>query len=318
MRKHLTALLFLTVILTSNSNATTWDEPWADKVIKDASSFILAKIISNDEEKGVKVDVLRTLGGKELKGKIMISDFYALRLCSTSGGEGPEFHIDQTDSCYFFIKQNEKGKYCIATPTTGFDFVSNGKVAATFRHSYHKAFVPIDVYEKTMTAVFNNYHDVAFDKASIEKFVTDNLSKPPAALQEKEFDAFFLQHVSLEIVHHLKLQIDPSLVLPFLNHKENFHNQVSAARALIAFNTEKNRETLLKAISDTTFDGFVKVMCVWSLVELDPGGLRSKLEAIEKTASDERLGFGGNIMDPRVCTRIPSVKDAILELLKKS
>jgi len=33
--------------------------------------------------------------------------------------------------------------------------------------------------------------------------------------------------------------------------------------------------------------------------------------------SDEESGFGGNLMDPRVCTRFPSPKQAINELKNK-
>ncbi len=51
------------------------------------------------------------------------------------------------------------------------------------------------------------------------------------------------------------------LVLPFLNDKNNFHSQVSAARAMRAFNTEANKQALLKVIADTCKRDFVRVMC---------------------------------------------------------
>jgi hypothetical protein len=41
------------------------------------------------------------------------------------------------------------------------------------------------------------------------------------------------------------------------------------------------------------------------------------LEALEKTASEKENGFGGNIMDPRVCTHIPTEKDALQELINE-
>ena len=53
--KFLKFLFFVTIFDTTNSYATTWDEPWADKVIKEASSFVLGKVISTDSEKGIKV-----------------------------------------------------------------------------------------------------------------------------------------------------------------------------------------------------------------------------------------------------------------------
>lgn len=316
MKKYFTILLFST-LLSTTSNATTWNEPWADKVIKEASSFVLAKVISTDHEKGIKIFILRTVSGIELKDTILISNFYFLSVMSTSGGHGPEFHTSPVDSCYFFIKQNAKQQYCIATPTTGFDYVSDGEVSATFRHSYHQASVPVAVYEKAMLAVFNNYHNMSYDKGWVENFVMENLDKVPAGFGKDEIKTFFLQHVALECVYHLKLKIKETLVLPFLNDKKNFHNQVSAARAMRAFDTETNKQELLKAIGDTTRRDFVRVICVWSLAELNPKEYKTQLHQLEKTASDEWDGFGGNIMDPRVGTHFPTLKNALKVLADK-
>jgi hypothetical protein len=316
MIKFLKISFLLTIISTTNSYATTWDEPWADKVIKESTSFVLAKVISNDPEKGITIVVIKTLSGIELKDTILISNFYLLNLCSTSGGHGAEFETEVMDS-YFFIKQNLKGEFCIATPTTGYDYVNQGQVVATFRHSYHQASVPVDVYEKMMTAIFNNYHNLPYDKQYVVKFVNENLNKSPAGFGEDEINTFFLQHVALECVHHLKLNIKETLVLPFLNDKNNFHNQVSGARAMGSFNTATNKQELLKAIGDTTMRNFVRVMCVWSLSELNPKELRVELQKLEISASEESDDFGGNIMDPRICTHIPTLKDAIKELVKE-
>lgn len=317
MTKYLKILFLLGVLSSTNSYATTWDEPWADKVIKEASSFVLGKIIYSDPEKGIKVVIIKTLSGKELKDTILINNFYSLTICSSSGGHGAEFHTSLIDSCYFFINQNDKGQFCIPTPTTGFDYVSDGQVMATFRHSYHQASVPVFVYEKAMSAVFNNYHNLTYDKDYINKYVIDNLSKSPAGFSESEINTFFLQHVALECVYHLKLKITETLLLPFLNDKNNFHSQVSAARAMSAINTETNKQELLKAIGDTSKRNFVRVICVWSLSEFKPKELKTQLQKLEKSASDESDGFGGNIMDPRVCTNIPTLKEALKHLVDK-
>ena len=314
MRKTLHLLILILIFSTSTCFATTWDEPWADRVIKEASSFVLAKVVSCDAEKGISIQVIKTLSGIELKNSVVISDFYLLNLCSSSGHEG-EFHTVVTDSCYFFITQNEKGKYCIATPSTGFDYVSDGSVMATFRHSYHQASVPVDIYEKTMTAVFNNYHNLPYDKVYIEQFVNKYLAKTPAGFSKNEINIFFLQHVALECIHHLRLQVDEKLVMPFLNDKNNFHSRVSAARALVAFNTPFSKQALLKRISDTSENHFVQVICVWTLGSFKPGELKKQLTDLEKNVSDESNSFGGNIMDPRVCTNIPSVKNALNTLI---
>lgn len=316
MKKLLFILTLTTFFCIDKIQATTWDEPWADQVIKESSSFVLAKVTACDEHKGISIEVIKTISGKELKGSLLINNFYHLTLCSSSG-HGVEFHTEKVDSCYFFISQNPKGQYCIATPTTGFDYVLDGQVVATFRHSYNMTSIPVSIYEKTMTAIFNNYHNIPYDKDYVSKFAKEYLSKPPAGFSKDEINIFFLQHVALECVHHLKLKIDENLIIPFLNDKNNFHNQVSAARAMVAFNTTTSKQTLLRVINDTTRRGFVQVMCIWSLKEFKPIELKAQLKNLEKNASDESDGFGGNIMDPRICTNIPSVKEALDVLIQE-
>ena len=316
--KKLKLILFISLsLLSTTSFATTWDEPWQDRVIKEADYFVLAKVDSFDKNEGVTIDIIKSLGGKELKGKIKITDFYLLELCSSSAGHGAEFNFDGVSECYLFIKMNDKGQYCISTPTSGFNALMNGKVYATYRHSYHQALVPVDIYEKTMTAIFNNYHNIPYDKQYINEFVTKYLSLKPARLIEPEIDTFFSQHVALECAYHLKLTGLYSKIIPFLNDTSNLHNQVSGARALIPYNTFDCKHELLKVISDTTRNHFVQVICVWTLSEFKPVELKSQLVMISKTASTSENGFGGDIMDPRVCTNFPDVKDAIEKLINK-
>lgn len=297
--------------------STTWDEPWQDKVIKEADYFVLAKIKSFDEKKGVKIEIIKSLAGKELSGKIEISDFYLLDMCSRSDGHGAEFEFEGIKESYFFIKKNEKGEYCIATPTSGFANIIDGNVYATYRHSYHQALVPVDVYEKTMQAIFKNYHGEAYDTEYINQFVNKYLSMKPAGFDEGEIKTFFLQHVSLECVYHLKITGVFEKIMPFFNYTSNFHSVVSAARALRVYNTNECKEVLMKAIADTSLGDFAHVMCIWSLSEFKPTELKERLKDIEKDASTESNGFGGNIMDPRVCTHMPRVKDALNELIEK-
>lgn len=314
MRKRLIALL-LTLTSLSQTYATTWDEPWANKVIKESTSFVLAKVLSNDHQKGTTIQIYKTLGGKALTGTLTISDFYLLDICSSSGG-GPEFHIEPMDSCYFFINESTAGKYRIATPTTGFDYVAEGSVMATYRHSYHQASVPTSIYEKTMTAIFNNYHGLPFDQVFKQSFIEEYLSKKPAGFEDHEINTFFLQHVALESIHHLKLNVDVSLILPFLKDKNNFHNQVSGARAMIVAKKPNDTEALMHIVGDTSQRYFVQVMCVWTLKALNPKELKQELQNLEKWASEESDDFGGNIMDPRVCTNIPTVKSALKDLIE--
>lgn len=316
MEQLKTILLLAFVFVTTITSATTWDEPWQDKVIKEADYFVFAKVNDFDEIKGVTIEIIKSLGGQELKGQIQITDFYALDLLSRSEAHGREFQFEDIKECYFFIKKNDKGKYCIATPTAGFDYLKDGNVYATYRHSYHQVLVPVDLYEKTMTAIFNNYHNQPYDNHFIRDFVIKYTSLKPAGFSEHEINTFFAQHVALECAYHLRLTgFYPNLLL-FLTDTSNFHNQVSAARALVSYNTIACKQELLKVISDTTRSDFVQVICIWTLSEFKPIELKEQLLKVYETASTEDNGFGGNIMDPRIGTYFPDVKDALGKLIK--
>jgi hypothetical protein len=308
-------LLFFLIVAPSLIFATTWDEPWQKDVIKEADYFVFARIKSSDES-SVTIEIVKSLAGKELKGTIKITGFYLLNLCSTSGGHGPEFHFGDAKECYLFIKKNKKGEYCIATPTAGYANVRDGNVTATYRHSYHQARVPVDIYERTMTAIFKNYHNQSYDKSFIESYVKKYIYLTPAGFEQEEIATFFAQHVALECVYHLGMTGLYANIIPFLYDTVNFHNQVSAARALISYNTAECKNELLKIIGDTTRADFVKVICIWTLSEFKPKELKEQLTKIDETASTEENGFGGDIMDPRVCTHFPNVKDAIRQLVE--
>lgn len=72
----------------------------------------------------------------------------------------------------------------------------------------------------------------------------------------------------------------------------------------------------LNVISDTTRGHFVQVVCIWTLSEFKPTELKEQLIKVNLTASTEDNGFGGDIMDPRVCTHFPDVKSAVEQLIK--
>ena len=315
--KNIHIFLFLTVAIFGAGKifATTWNEPWADEVIKEADYFVLADILSC-EDKSVKIKIIKQFGGETLPGEIEITNFYLLRMLSFSDGHEAGFPFKNRKKGYFFIKKNNNGEYCMATPTTGFDFINDGNVHATYRHSYHQALVPIDIYEMTMSAIFNHCHLLPFDRKKITDFIDGQISKPPAGFDENEINTFFLQHVSLELIFHLRLAGYCNKIVPFFNDKANFHNRVSAARALVACNNDEARSLLLNKIATNENDDFTTVICIWVLGEFNPKELKPRLQNLAKDASTKENGFGGNIMDPRVGTYFPSVHKALMDLIK--
>jgi hypothetical protein len=310
-RKYWLLIIFI-IRLNSSLFATSWDEPWHDEVVKNADSFVFAKINSFDTKKGLDITIIRTISGTKIAGSIKISNFYLLHFTSISG-ENDFFHFSDVNEAYFFIKKDVNGNYCIATPTTGYAIVKNGKVYATYRHSYHQALVPIDIYEETMKAIFNNYHNQSYDNAYINKYVKEHLPQGPVNINTSA-DIFFLQHVALECIFHLRISGYYAEIIPFLN-SSNFHDQVSAIRALRAYNTVDCKNELLKIINAKSRNIFVQVMSIWTLSEFNPVELKSKLIELSENASTEDNGFGGNIMDPRIGTYIPTVKKALQDLI---
>ncbi len=309
--------LFGIVAMSNLASGTTWDEPWQEKIIKEADYFVLAKIKSTNH-KSVTLSNITTFGGEELKGNIKITNFYDTHVQSwSSGSHGPEFNFKNIKTCYFFIKKNSDGEYCIATPTSGFAMVEDGKVYATYRHSYHQAIVPFDIYEKSMTAIFNHYHQKSYDVKAIRDYIDICLSQNPTGLKEEEMTTFFAQHVALECVYHLRLDGYFEKVLPFLKDTLNFHNQISGARALASNNTLACKQELLKVIADTTASRFVQVICIWTLSEFKPVELKSELTTLLTLVSAKSTGFGGNIMDPRVGTHFPSPRGALEKLIEE-
>jgi len=309
-------LVMLCFLTTSfSAQATTWDEPWQEQVVQDADCFVLARIQACDRKQGATLHILKKLAGSDLTEEVSLDSFSLLHLCSRSGNEGPEFRFDVGDTTYFFLKQTKPGHYSIATPTTGYARREMGKVSATYRHSYHQALVPAAVYEPTMIAIFQRYHRQAYNSAFINSFVDEYLNRKPAALNEEEIDTFFLQHVALETVYHLQLSDKYALLLPFLHDTKNFHAQTSATRALVAYNTPEAKQQLLTLLTDKSTSLFIKAVVVKTLDSYRPVELKSKLQQLVKGASQEDISFGGNIMDPRVCTHLPTIKESLEQLI---
>ncbi|MXN90664.1 hypothetical protein GR160_05450 [Flavobacterium sp. Sd200] len=305
MKKILTTLVFVFVV--TSLSATTWDEPWQDEIIKKSQHFIYAKVISATDSL-VVVEVQKSFG-KSIKGKIIIDSFFLLNLCSSSGGHSPEFMFEKGQEGYFFLKQTEKGSYAIPTPTSGFDLLSDDKVHATYRHTYHKAAVDKEIYELTYTAIWNYFHDIKIDKVPLMKLIDEYLAKPPAGFEEDEVNIFYKQHVVLETVFLLDIELNINVLKKFIEC-DNYHSQISAARALSILKTKEAKNYMIYYLKKKEGNIFAQTMIVWGLWEVDPKIL---LDIKDELSKDE-TGFGGNIMDPRVCTYVPSPFEAIVAL----
>jgi len=318
--RRLLVIFFCCLIPGCAARATTWNEPWHEEVMANSDSFVKVKIIAI-RGSTCQADVLKFLAGMPLPERIELAGYSKLRITSFAPFTDELRLPFRTGEIYYlFIKKDpQTNKYQIPTPTSGWARLKQGTVFATYRHSYHQALVPEDIYEQTMQAIFRNIKGQPYDTKFVGSFLKQQLSMTIATLTKNDEamnQRFFLQHVALETFYYLKKGADLSLLIPFVN-SDNYHVQISACRALSAIDSPASRELLMKFIEGKG-TGFARVMCVWGLKRLNAKEMIPRLKAFLESGDDEETEFGGNIMDPRVGTVFPdSVKESVRTLLSE-
>src|SRR5436305_13830525 len=86
------ALLAASLLAGLQAGATTWDEPWQEAVVKDADTFVKARVLKNDKT-SMTLKVLKHLDGVETPETLTVDGFSLLRLTSLSVGHGPQFNL---------------------------------------------------------------------------------------------------------------------------------------------------------------------------------------------------------------------------------
>jgi hypothetical protein len=304
----------LLALISLSSHATTWDEPWQKEIIENAEFFVLAEILSCDKEKGLEIKLIKTFGAS-LEGSLIIDDFFMLDICSSTGGQKPEFHFLAGSQGYFFLKKSDHGSYAIPTPTAGFDRIYEGEVIATYRHTYHQASISPELYELTYSEIWNYYHKSAYSNDKIMTFVEEQIAIEPASLVETESVLFFKQHAALETIFLLDIEIDFLSLKPFAESEE-FHASISGLRAMKNCDVKEAGIFLMNFVLDSKHDNFRKVIAIESLWEICTLKQKKKIWNNRTYLSEDSEGFGGNIMDPRVCTHFPSPRSAVERLYK--
>lgn len=296
-------ILIFFCTLSGLSLATTWDEPWQDHIIKEADLLIKAEIIEKTDST-LLIEIIKDFSEENKSGKIKIQDYFMLDLCSFS----EKLHIpgDVGMIGYFLLKESTNGYYSLPTPTAGIDWLIDGEVYATFRHSYNKALVKPDLYEKCYQAIWKHFHGKSYDQDGIESFIQKTLHEEPKGLEIKEERAdFFEQHVALEMSYLLELSVPFETLKKFAEFKE-FHSKISAFRAMSNCKNEEAQAFIVDFVLDKNQDVFVKSIALKSLMGKANEESKKRLCKKRKKLPEERPSFGGNIMDPRICTKIES------------
>jgi hypothetical protein len=309
LRYLLLPLLFL---LASDVFSLTWKEPWQEEVIAKSDYFVLGRVL--DAKPGsVKIKVLKQFGQLRTEEVIVLEGYHMLDICSQSDSDKVTFFFQMIDSVYLFLKKTDIG-YCLPTPTSGYAIVAGGKVLSTFRHSYHQAQLTIPDYELCMSSIWNQCKGLTYDQKKITDYISKNLNIKPAGFNDREIDLFFRQHAALEVIYYCKLDDKWNVIQPFLNCS-NSHLVISAIRCLANYSSTQSRSLLLNILGSNNSSAFIKIIAAWSLKKSVVTENRKQIEELVKAADEEEIGFSSNIMDPRVCTTLGSVKGALEELL---
>lgn len=306
-------LLFLSLSLAFQNNlkAETWDEPWQKEILQKAEYFILGQVIRKDSL-GAQIEIIQNFGANKLSNRILINGFSLLNLTSSSG-TGLHMDFEEGQKLYFLLTKKDDGNYAIPTPTSGFALLDEeNSVYATYRHSYHQALIPQDIYEMTYKAIWKHYRKVEYNQDEVLKFINGQIDKNPAGFSEDEITGFFLQHAALETAYLLNIPVEFSGIRKFAE-SDNFHSKVSSVQLMSLLEDKETKDFLFDFIQSEENENFEKVIAIRSLRKIGGEEYQNKLLEITDSLSDEDTGFGGNIMDPRVGTRFPSPREAVKE-----
>lgn len=305
-------------------HATTWDEPWHEAVVREADCFVKVRMVSRTAGDTVTVAVLQHFAGVPTADTIRLRGFSMLNMRSFSVDDELQYPFEEDVTVYMLLRRDSsRAFWALPTPTSGYAAITPAGVFATYRHSYNQAVVLPDVYERTMAAIFNHLHGTPYDTASIESLFDAQLA-PPAQDPPDNIDdtlalrRFSMQHVALECFYYFGTERRFALLKPFVEvmGTGNFHVVVSGIRAVSAVRSTEAKRLLMKFVKGAGYDPFLRVMAVFGLKRQDAREFLPELKKMIGTASKARVSFGGNIMDPRVGTYLPTVKEAIAELIK--
>ncbi|WP_086931131.1 hypothetical protein [Agarilytica rhodophyticola] len=317
MRRVLGILLLL---CGAKLYAHTWNEPWHKEVVAKSTVFGLYEVVKSSRFV-LKLKLVKHLAGEKTKKRVSVSNYYLYERASLASElDDHPFNYRKGQKVYVFLK-NEGKKYSIATPTAGIDEVMHdGSVAATYRHSLHRAKANPQDYELLQTCIFNHLHSL---KCSLEALdIINNALKEPVGIlsetaSDQEADRFFRQHGALEASYILSLNHSIERIQPFLD-SQFFHVQTSAVRALWASDIVDKEERLVSFIKSPKKDGMARVMAVVLLNDSSSKNTVEILRQYVKDASEEEVYLGGSLMDPRIGTWFPeSIKAAIEWFLAK-
>lgn len=310
---HVIAAVFTVLSLSGQAHATTWSEPWHREVVAAADAFGLYEVVENRPDE-LRLKLVKHIAGAETGLVVTVTSFYALRLTSRSASTPAEFRLPQGEQVYFYLKRTGT-VWAIATPTAGYALTGpQHQVGATYRISPHQAVVEAPLYEDTQRCIFELLHGRAPCDASIGSFIQTALAAPAEGivgnLDPAARTRFFHQHVALEMAGYMHYPVDAAALERFLA-KPDMHVQLSAVRALAGSARTDRAARLMQFVEDGTANLTARTLAAMLLQETGAHEMKSRLLAYAARASDENASLGIAIMDPRIGTGLPSLRQAV-------
>ena len=301
-------MLFASVFLIGEARATTWDEPWHREVVSAATSFGLYEIDKSGST-AVTLKRIKHIVGDDPGPVVELNAFYALQYSSLSDEHGPVFRLPVGKQAYFHLKRVDSA-WAIATPTAGFAGLgTDGKVLATYRISVHQALLEAGLFEATQRCIFLVLHGQNACEAPIAEFIQSELAKPVEVIggdsNMSTLGGFFRQHVALETAGLIGYGLSDETLERFLCAPD-MHVQLSALRALVATGRANRAERLMRFVEDQKGKLTARIFAAGLLQEIGAHEMKQRLLRYAASASEEEVGLGIELMDPRIGTSFPS------------
>lgn len=307
--------LFIGLLVTGSVAAATWNEPWFEEYLGKTTHLLKVKVLNNSSHEFADVEVIATLAGKPVSGKIRISGFFSLNLCTDQGDPIPGIWLTQMDTCYLFVQQGKGKTFMLPTPTSGIVPLNMGWVNCAFRHSYHSFVIRQEFFESGAVAAWKIAHNQTVSTDEIRPEVEKWLSMDPVSpFGSTEID-FYHQQAALELVHLLGLKGYNEQIRKFAEDFQTLH-QLAAFRAFRADPSEELSRYLFDEVRNPDRNKMVRLMALEALILSPYKPERSALERYYSEADDSYVGFGGDIRDPRICTTMSGLKKTAARLLR--
>lgn len=314
---HKTVLWFLMLwLLPLSLTAVTWNEPWFEKYFPQVTHVLQVKILDNQSFEFADAEVVSTLAGKPVSGKIRIQGFFHLKTCVDQGEPIPGIWLQKMDTCYLFLRQDKGRSFQLPTPTSGMVPLSAGWVNCSLRHSYHQTIIEKDFFERAVKSSYEVFSGRAMTDNMLRDQIKVWLEKAPASPFGETETEFYHQQVALELVYHLKLKDLVPLVMPFAYHEQSLH-QLSAFRAFRAAPSEDLSAFIFDEVRNPNRHKMVRSVAMETLLLSPFKPQRTAVALFYADIQDEYIGFGGDIRDPRTCTQLTGIRTLTASLLRQ-